>query len=214
MKIGIEINGVLRDTIGKIEQVYRKNFLDVYEEEMPSKTYELDYSGNTNLIDATEPFKFEIIEPINSLNLLQHFKFQTKDDLYTFLYEEFPMEIFGHAGSSETMTFNDLNEFYIEHRDNHDILIVSDEMSKSKPSSLFFLSKFGCLIEKIKFYSTITLDSMWDEVDLLVTSNPELIENHPNGKIVIKYKTRYNEHVKCNLEIESIKELKTKLKEI
>jgi hypothetical protein len=36
-------------------------------------------------------------------------------------------------------------------RDNHDILIVSDEIGKSKPASLFFISKFGCLVESVNF---------------------------------------------------------------
>jgi len=65
------------------------------------------------------------------------------------MYEEHPMEIFGHSPSVEMSTMNDLNEFYYEMRDNHDILIVSDEIGKSKPASLFFLSKFGCLVEKV-----------------------------------------------------------------
>ncbi len=33
MRIGIEINGVLRDTIGKITQVYQKNLIDTIDEE-------------------------------------------------------------------------------------------------------------------------------------------------------------------------------------
>ena len=53
------------------------------------------------------------------------------------------MEIFGHAGSVETSSMMDFNDFYLNMRDEHDILVVSDEMGKSKPASLFFISKFG-----------------------------------------------------------------------
>ena len=70
-----------------------------------------------------------------------------------FLYTEHCMEIFGHAPSTEMSTFKDLFDFYLENRDKHEILIVSDEIGKSKPATLFFLSKFGCQIEKVKFYS-------------------------------------------------------------
>jgi hypothetical protein len=130
------------------------------------------------------------------------------------LYEEFPMEIFGHAGSTETMTFNDLNDFYVDFRDNNDIVIVSDEIGKSKPSSLFFLSKFGCLIEKIKFYNNITINSMWDEIDILLTSNPDLLLSHPDNKIVIKFNTDYNQNIESEHSISSIKELKEKINQI
>jgi len=87
-------------------------------------------------------------------------------------------------------------------------LIVSDEIQKSKPASLFFLSKYGSLIEKIKFYSNITIDSMWDEVDILVTANPNHILNSPEGKIIIKYKTTYNEDIDSKFTIENLEDFK------
>jgi vacuolar-type H+-ATPase subunit B/Vma2 len=116
------------------------------------------------------------------------------------------MQIFGHAGSSETFTFNDLNEIYLKYRDNNELLIVSDEMGRSKPASLFFLSKFGCQLEKVKFYSNTTINSMWDEVDVLLTSNPNLILEKPKDKIVVKYITNYNKNIKSDYEIEKLKD--------
>ena len=197
MRIGIEINGVLRNTIGKIEQTYQKFMID--------KTDGMEEEGS---------FEYKITLPITSLDLKSHFTFQNDDEYFSFLYEEFPMEIFGHSQSTEYSTFNDLNELYVQLRDNHDILIVSDEIGKSKPASLFFLSKFGCLIEKVKFYSNQTINSMWDEIDVLLTSNPDLILNHPDNKYIIKYNTDYNKEIKCDDEISSIKELSNKLNQI
>jgi len=111
-------------------------------------------------------------------------------------------------------TFNDLNEIYINLRDNHELLIVSDEISKSKPATLFFLSKFGCLVEKIKFYSNITMSSMWSEVDVLLTSNPSLLLECPKEKIVIKFETEYNKNIDSLYMIRSIKEFEKTLKQI
>jgi hypothetical protein len=130
------------------------------------------------------------------------------------MYEEHPMEIFGHAPSVEMSTMMDLNEFYYDMRNNHDILIVSDEIGKSKPASLFFLSKFGCLIEKVKFYSESTIDSMWNEIDVLLTANPDLLLKCPKDKKVIKFETEYNKQVDSDLTITTLKELKNKLEEI
>lgn len=194
MRIGIEVNGVLRDTIGKLEQVYQKYFIDKWE-----GFEELD-------------FKYEMTLPVTSLNLREHFKFKDDEEFFSFLYEENAMEIFGHAGSTETFTFNDFNNLYLDLRSNNDIIIVSDEIGKSKPATLFFLSKFGCLTEEIKFYSNSTINSMWDKIDVLLTANPDLLLNHPENVRVIKFNTIYNQNIDYVDSIDSLKEFSDKIK--
>ena len=211
-RIGIEINGVLRDTIGKFTQVYEKHMIE--ESDDGNKTYEIDLSGNTEENTVENDFEYKIISDVTSLELMSHFAFKDSDELYSFMYEDFVMQIFGHAGSTETFTFNELNDFYINFRDEYEIVIVSDEMGRSKPASLFFLSKFGCLIENIKFYSNSTLQNMWNGLDILVSANPKLIENAPNNKTVIKYKTSYNKDVTCEYEIDELKKLNKIIKNI
>ena len=213
-KIGIEINGVLRDTIEKFKQIYDKNLTELNSIEETSKTFELDYSGNTEEIKLPEPFKYEILSDVTSLDLMSHFKFQNKEELYSFMYEEYTMELFGHAPSCEMTTFNTLNDLYYDLRDQFDLLIVSDEIGKSKPASLFFLAKFGCLVEQVVFYSESTKNRLWDQVDILITANPNLIENHPKDKIIIKYRTKYNEQIKCELEISTLSEFNLLLNKI
>jgi hypothetical protein len=194
MRIAIDLNGVLRDTLGKIEQVYDKFYI-------------------TNEGNDSE-FKYEINYPIDSLNLLNHFKFPSDDDLYNFLYNEHPMEIFGHAPSVEYTVMNDLNDFYLDMRDNHDIIIVSDEIGKSKPATLFFLSKFSCLIENIKFYSEQTKNEMIKSIDVLLTANPNLLLDVPNNLVVIKYEQEYNKNINTKHSINKLKEFKDKILEL
>lgn len=196
-RIGFDINGVLRNTIGKIEQTYEKFYL-------------LETDG----IEEDDSFNYEMNLPVTSLDLKEHFKFKDDEELYSFLYEEFAMEIFGHAQSSEYSTFNDLQQIYLNYRDENDLIIVSDEISKSKPATLFFLSKFICQIEKIKFFSNLTINSMWDEIDILLTSNPSLLLNKPSDKIVVKYETEYNKNVESEHTIKTLKEFDNKLKEL
>jgi hypothetical protein len=124
------------------------------------------------------------------------------------------MEIFGHSGSVETSSMMDFNEFYLDMREKHEILIVSDEMGKSKPASLFFISKFGCLVETVKFYSESTINSLWDSIDVLLTANPKLLLNHPKGKVIIKYETSYNKNIEMSHSITTLKDLKTKITEL
>lgn len=195
MKIGIEINGVLRDTLKKISEVYEKWFIE-------------------NPFKEEEEFKYEIISELKSLEISKHLKFKDDDELYNFLYKEFTMEIFGHAGSVEYSGMNDLNDFYLDMRENHDVIIVSDEIGKSKPASLFFLSKFGCLVENVKFYSESTINSLWSSVDVLLTANPNLLLNHPDSVTIIKYETFYNQNIESTYSIKTIKELKQKIEEI
>ena len=197
MRIGIELNGVLRNTVGKIEQTYQKFMID-----------------KTDGIESEDDFEYKIYKPIDSLEIKNHFSFKDDEELFSFLYEEFPMEIFGHAQSTEYSTFNDLNEIYFKLRNEHDFIIVSDEIGKSKPASLFFLSKFVCEFEKVKFYSNSTINSMWNEIDVLLTSNPALLLEHPSDKILIKYNTEYNQTIISNYEINKIKELEEVIKKL
>jgi len=194
MRIGIEINGVLRDTLKKISEVYEKWYI-----ENPYKD---------------EEQKGEVLSELTSMDIRKHLKFNDDDELYNFLYKEYTMEIFGHAGSVEYNGMNDLNDFYIDMRDNHDIIIVSDEIGKSKPASLFFLSKFGCLVENIKFYSESTINSLWESVDVLLTGNPNLLLNHPDSVTLIKYETLYNKEIQSKHSITKIKDLKSEVEKI
>jgi hypothetical protein len=214
MRIGIEINGVLRDTIGKFKQLYEKHLIDnnQLESESVDKTYDLTFSGDTDeLVEINEntnlnSFQYKILSDVDSLDLEKHFLFQNKEELYSFMYEDYTMELFGHAPSTETMTFNYLNDLYLNLRENNDIIIFSDEIGKSKPSSLFFLSKFGCLIEKVFFYSNQTKNTIWNNVDILLTSNPDLLLSHPSDKILIKFETDYNKHINIKHTIKSLSE--------
>jgi len=212
MRIGIEINGVLRDTIGKFTQLYEKHLID--EVESNNTTYLMDLSGNTEVALLEEPFKYEKLSDVTSLNLLDHFSFPSKDELYSFMYEDYTMELFGHAPSTEMMTFNILNDIYHNLRDKYDLIIVSDEIGRSKPSSLFFLSKFGCLLEKVFFYSEITKKDMWNNVDILLTANPDLLLNKPSKKVVIKYETEFNKNIESEHTIKSLSEFEDKLTKI
>jgi hypothetical protein len=195
MRIGVELNGVLRDTLKKIQQEYEKWYIE-------------------NPFKEESEFDYKVISDLTTLNIIEHLSFKDEDELYNFLYKEHTMEIFGHAGSVENSSMMDFNEFYLNMRDEHDISIVSDEMGKSKPASLFFISKFGCLVETVKFYSETTLNSMWDSVDVLLTANPQLLLNHPEGKIVIKYDTSYNSDINTEHSISKLKEFEDKIKEI
>lgn len=212
MKIAIDVNGVLRDTIGKFKQIYEKHLIE--QNEFTNQTYLMNSEGETELEDLPAPFEYKILSPVTSLDLKEHFAFQSDEEYYSFMYEEYCMELFGHTPSTEMTTFIDLNNLYLEYRKQWDFMILSDEIGKSKPATLFFLSKFGCELEKVFFYSNYTINSIWNDFDVLLTANPNLLLNHPKDKIVIKFETEYNKDIKKEYSITKIKELDNILKKI
>jgi hypothetical protein len=191
MRIAIDIDGVLRDTFTKIEQIYQKYFIDELE-----------------LVD--DDFKYEIITPYDTPEYSNHFKFKTDEEYLSFMYEEFAMEIFGHSPSTEMSTFYDLNDLIVKYKDNVKFLLISKQVSKTKPATLFFVSKFGCEIEKIVFYNQLTKDEVWNEFDVLITANPDLLLQKDN-KTLIKYETSYNLKIESDITISDLKGLDKKI---
>ena len=124
MIIGVTLDDVVRDFLGKFKTLYRKEF-------------------------ESDP-----IEPIDTFNLIRHFPFKTEDDLNNFLYEEFSLELFGHPNEKYKNAVIDLNNIYNQHKENHDFIIISKEFGNSIPATLFFLSKTSCKLRNYKFVTT------------------------------------------------------------
>jgi len=211
MRIAIDLNGVIRDVFTKTEQVYTKFYLEENDSDENLKEYDND-TGEWVEKENLDNFEYGLNLPVTSMDLINHFKFKDSEELYNFFYIDFPMNIFGHSPSVSGNTFNILNDFYLDYRDDNEITIISDEIGKSKPATLFFLSKYGCLIENIKFYSKITLEHTFSQFDVIITSNPDILSLDMNNKKVIKYETTYNQEFKSEYSIKCISELDKILK--
>ena len=194
MRLAIDIDGVLRDTFLKIEQLYQKYFIDELE-----------------IVD--DEFVYEIKTPYDTSDYQNHFMFKNEEEYISFLYEEFAMQIFGHSPSSEMSTFKILNETYNKYKDKVDFVLISKQVGKTKPATLFFVSKFGCEIDKVVFYNNLNKDKIWDEFDVLLTANPDLLKEDKN-KTTIKFETTYNLTNNNELVITSIKELEDKIENL
>jgi len=176
MKIGITLNEVLRDFLGQFAYTYNK------------------YISETNVT----------AEDVTSFDLIKHFPFESVDKLNSFMYLEAPLEIFGHADQMSDGLMNHFNEFLMDMDDDgeHQIEIVSREVNKAIPSTLFFLSKTGARPTNLRFVKKH--EEKWDGLDVLITANPKALETKPSGKISVKVKTAYNKDVKADFEIDSI----------
>ena len=92
-RIGIEVNGVLRDTISKFDYLYEKNLIEKNDDLFLGQTYELDMSGNTSLVEVNENnFEYKKISDVTTINLENHYNFKNSEELFSFMYEEYAME--------------------------------------------------------------------------------------------------------------------------
>lgn len=188
MEIFISIDGVLRNTIQKFDYHYNDYFLlSEFENE---NNFEYGKSGD-----------------VQNDNLLNYYKFQSKEELENFLFIEFPIEIFGHAGLSYSNTFTELNKLIYENKEHNFTLVGLDELGKSKPGTLFFLSKNGFLGNNIRFTTSDNIDKEWEKCDMWITDNKKIIDKCLSNKISIKFNTTYNQYFKHNKEISKLSEI-------
>lgn len=187
MRVGIALDGVVRDFIGKLELVYDKYYPEEFDEE----------GENTELEERK----------IVDFDLLKYFPFTGgTEDLNNFLYIDSPLEIFGHAGESTPNSVEYLNQLHNIIEDmGHTPVVISKELANSKPSTLFFLSKLSCKANTIQFVREYT--NKWDHVDVLITANPITLEGKPQGKISIKVINKYNNDSDSDYTIVDLKEL-------
>lgn len=180
MKIGISLNEVLRDTLSQMAYTYRK-YID-------------------------ETFDDENFEVLNDSDLSKTFEFDDKDAYNIFLYVDASLEIFGHADQLYDNLMTKLNSLIvdIEDEEEHELILISREINRSVPASLFFLSKLGSMFKTIKFVTKF--EEKWNHVDVMITASPETLASKPEGKISVKVNCPYNNDSEADFTINSIEE--------
>jgi len=175
--IAIELNGVIRNIIDKI--------IEIYESEK----------------------EITVDRPLSSLDLQKELDFSTKEELIDFIYIESPMRVFGYSKEIEESSIFIINEIYKKFRDEYKIIIFSNEVEKSKPATLMFLARTGCLIDNVQFFPLEDYDSIWKNSDIVISALPTILDGKPKNKISIKYENPYNEDIKADFNITSLKQL-------
>lgn len=171
MKIAIDLNDVIRD--------FSQNFL---------KYYLQGYNHEFKLDD----FEFW------SNDMRHVFNFTSDASYYDFVYNDYAFELFGKCGTCSRNTTTELNywlEKTIEEIDCDEpieVMFVSPmEYGLSIGNTCYFISKLGSKVREI--YLPIESNDIWKRCDVLVTANPDLINNKPENKVVVKIETEYNQ---------------------
>jgi hypothetical protein len=168
MTLGIDIDDTLRAFTAKLIEQYKKGI---------NESFDLNDSD---------------IDTNNYFELLQ---FKTLQEYNEFLYTDYAYEIYGCATFMNRNLGVLLNSWINKLSDYEDkmpnlVFFAVKEGGLAISSTLYFLSKTGCAIRNLMF-PTDSLDS-WNYCDALITANPFLLENKPEGKISIKINAPYN----------------------
>ena len=228
LNVGIDINEVFRAKWLQFDRFYVQEFGD---EGVPkTNPYMYDLFNSYEWKDKTEEIK-ELKEPEDMPNDITPLDYQldnntgeskadyilfkkpeknhlpAKEVYNRFMYEDYVFEI--HASAPIMYKGMDLhvNNFHDKYQNSANFTLLSVENKYSIPPTLFFLSK---MISRFRSYQFVnkSLD-MWNHVDLLITSDPEILKlGKPWGKNLIKVRRPYNENIKFSgLEILQINDL-------
>lgn len=181
-RIAIDLNGVIRDYAGR--------FLNMY----------------SNHIDTECTTEYD---DIDSFNMSEVFHFDDPMDYQRFVYEDFAFELFGRAdmmSKNLDAIFTDWSQNVLRNLDvdeDPEVMFFSPfEYGLTITSTFAFLSAHTFRVREVYF----PVDSMtiYDRSDIVITTNPNLIENCPEGKTVIKINAPYNKDVECELSFDSL----------
>lgn len=184
-RIAIDINDTLRDNLLQFKNCYKK------------------WVDNEFDID---------IKDIKDFDLMKSFPFGSKNDFNDFKYNSYAYELFARAEVTDKMLPYRLNDWLqndmrnFDEGKNPEILFFSPfELGLTIQATYSFLSKIGCRCREMVF--PIDSSKMWDRCDIMITANPNLLKNVPEGKVAIKIKAPYNEDVECEYTFDSLIEL-------
>lgn len=177
IKIGIELNNVVRNINKQILKYYQKD---------------IDPSLDLDSVDEKDdPFKYA--------------KFDSLTDKNEFIYIDYPYEIYGAAKTIGKDLPSLITNWMAEmtNREDEEFVVVYyslNEEALTIQSSYFFLSKIGTRVREVFFPKTI--DEIWEKCDVVITANETVLKNKPEKKQAIKILTTFNKNSEANADFE------------
>lgn len=148
---------------------------------------------------------------INTNNLGKVFEFDSTTDYQEFLYKDYPFEVFAEAPVMERMLDKRFNLWTldIENKEGCEdiefMLANPFEFNASIGYTCFFLSQIATRIRE--FFFPKNSSDIWNKCDVLVTADPKLLAEKPEGKKSVKIEAPYNKDSEADLTYESLSKL-------
>lgn len=183
MTLAIDINDVIRDNMYQFKYIYQKY---------------IDGSFDIDLND------------IDTYNMMDHYPFDSETDLQQFKYIDYPYELYGRAELCDKMLAYALNDYLEKTLKDLDevpniILFSPFEIGLTIQSTFSFLS--ARTIRAREIYFPVDSMTIYDRADVVVTAQPSLIENCPDGKTVIKINKPYNKEIETKYSFDSMMDI-------
>ena len=144
-------------------------------------------------------------------DLCEVFEFPSREKYNEFLYKDYPFEIFAEALPMERMLDKHFNLWLLkvkeEDLDNEIEISIANpwEFNTSIGYTCFFLSQIATRVRE--FYFPADSNDIWKRCDVLVTADPKLLKEKPEGKISVKIEAPYNKDIDADFTYESLGEL-------
>lgn len=170
--------------------------INVLKEETPDDIHPADYVVDENGKSKADDLLFN----------RENIHLTPKEAYNRFMYEDFVFEIFARAPQMYRGIDLHAQQFFKKYGKHVEIVLLSKENWFSIPSTLSFLSTMLCRFKNIKFVDESL--EMWNGVDVLITTDPEILNGEvPTGCKTIKMTRPYNISCKANIEALQVHDL-------
>lgn len=180
MKIAIDINDVIRD--------FTRGFIITYQKNV-NKDMDID-------VDDVTDFDFK-----------RMFGFKSTKEYESFRYYDYVFELYCSSGLCDNRIPSELNYWIMNTLGDIDedvevMLFSPFEIGMTIQATLGFLSTN--VSRAREYYFPVDSMSVYDRADIVITANPNLIENCPEGKTVVKINRAYNKDIECGLSFDGL----------
>lgn len=162
IRIGIELNHVIRNINKQIVKYYQQ-----------------DYDESIDLDEVD--YKDDVLKEICH--------FSSDMEKIEFLYEQYPLEVYGHANQMDRNLSRDLNAWLknLTNQEEYDVDVFFYSLKEydiTIQSSYFFLSKIGSRVRKVIFPKSI--DELKEYGDVFITSNNDVLKKIKKPTVLIR----------------------------
>lgn len=183
----------------QVDQLLRDDFLeDEKLQKMSPTEYVVDpETGKSAMDDAAFKIEKKILSP--------------QEVFDKFLYEDFNFEIHGSAPKLYMNADVDLGVFMKRYNEYFDFILFAKTKSISIPATLFFLSKMKVECKNIAF--VYNNQEIFDQVDWVLTTDPSIADEKPDGKVVVLLERLYNEKTQSDYKAFGVSTLNEEITE-
>lgn len=144
-----------------------------------------------------------------SFDFSEIFPFATKEDYNNFKYADAAFELHARAEMTDNRLQGLLTDWTdkilknLDTDEDPEVFYFSPfELGATISGTLSFLSGHG--LRAREFYFPVNSMSIYDKCDIMITANPNLIENCPEDKVVIKIERPYNKEVETKYSFSNL----------